>query len=54
MICIMTYGDADKMPLFYDRHSDEMIDRLKNAGLGFYVRESETMHKLGLFALHLS
>ena len=52
MICIMTYGDAYKMPLFCDRHSDEMIDRLRNAGLGFYVRESETVHKLGLFALH--
>ena len=36
------------MPLFCGRHSDEMIDRLKSAGLGFYVRESETTHKLGL------
>ena len=29
------------------RHSERMIEKLKGAGLGFYVRENETTHKLG-------
>ena len=30
------------------RHSDEMIERLEKAGLGFYVRASETHQRLGI------
>ena len=31
------------------RHSKEMIQRLENAGLGFYVKSTKTLHKLGNF-----
>ena len=31
-----------------NRHSDEMIQRLEKAGLGFYVRASETKQRLGV------
>ena len=30
------------------RHSKEMIQRLENAGLGFYVKATKTVHKLGM------
>ena len=31
-----------------------MIQRLENAGLGFYVKSTKTIHKLGKFAfMHL-
>ena len=30
------------------RHSEDMIKKLENAGLGFYVRETETHQKLGI------
>ena len=33
--------------LLYNRHSKEMIQRLENAGLGFYVKSTKTIHKLG-------
>ena len=29
------------------RHSKEMIQRLENAGLGFYVKSTKTVHKIG-------
>ena len=29
------------------RHTDEMIKRLESAGLGYYVKGSETRQKLG-------
>ena len=29
------------------RHSERMIEKLRSAGLGFYVRETETQQKLG-------
>ena len=29
------------------RHSEEMIEKLESAGLGFYVRATETQQKLG-------
>ena len=29
------------------RHSNEMIERLENAGLGFYVKSTKTVHRLG-------
>ena len=31
------------------RHSEDMIRKLENAGLGFYVRETETHQKLGKY-----
>lgn len=30
------------------RHSDDMIERLEKAGLGFYVRATETQQRLGI------
>ena len=30
------------------RHSEQMIKKLHSAGLGFYVRESDTQQKLGM------
>ena len=33
-------------PLIF-RHSEDMIKKLENAGLGFYVRETDTTQKLG-------
>ena len=33
--------------LLSHRHSDEMIEKLESAGLGFYVRATETQQKLG-------
>ena len=30
------------------RHSKKMIERLENAGLGFFVRATETQQKLGI------
>ena len=29
------------------RHSEDMIKKLESAGLGFYVRETDTHQKLG-------
>ena len=29
------------------RHKDEMIARLENAGLGFFVKDTESQQKLG-------
>ena len=34
------------------RHTDEMIDKLESAGLGFYVKATETQQKLGRWSLH--
>ena len=31
------------------RHSEEMIKKLESAGLGFYVRATETQQKLGIY-----
>lgn len=33
----------------YHRHSEKMIKRLETAGLGFYVRATETQQKLGTY-----
>lgn len=33
------------------RHNDDMIQRLELAGLGFYVKASETEQKLGIYVL---
>ena len=30
------------------RHSDEMIEKLESAGLGFYVKATKTNQKLGI------
>jgi hypothetical protein len=38
------------MSLF--RHSEDMIKKLENAGLGFYMKETETHQKLGRFCLY--
>eukprot|EP00731_Ephydatia_muelleri_P007093 Em0003g1341a len=35
----------------YRRHSDEMIAKLESAGLGFYVRTSQTQERLGKIPL---
>ena len=35
------------------RHSEDMIKKLENAGLGFYVRETETHQKLGTLSICL-
>ena len=32
---------------FFYRHSKEMIEKLENSGLGFYVRDTDTHQKLG-------
>jgi phage replication-related protein YjqB (UPF0714/DUF867 family) len=31
----------------YKRHSDDMIEKLENAGLGFYVHAEQTKERLG-------
>lgn len=31
-----------------NRHSEEMIEKLEKAGLGFYVRANETQQRLGM------
>ena len=36
------------------RHSEEMIKKLESAGLGFYVRATETQQKLGKCAVDTS
>ena len=40
---LMVYGI-----ICYYRHTEEMIKKLRSAGLGFYVRETDTQQKLGL------
>ena len=30
------------------RHTDDMIKKLESAGLGFYVKATETQQKLGI------
>jgi hypothetical protein len=35
----------------YRRHTEEMIKKLRSAGLGFYVRETDTQQKLGKIPL---
>ena len=37
--------------MYLFRHSEDMIKKLENAGLGFYVKETETHQKLGRFCL---
>ena len=32
---------------FWPRHSPEMIEKLENAGLGYYVHSVDTKQKLG-------
>ena len=32
----------------HDRHTNEMICKLESAGLGFFVKASETKQKLGM------
>lgn len=32
-----------------DRHSEEMIEKLESAGLGFYVKAADTSQKLGTY-----
>ena len=36
------------------RHSEDMIEKLESAGLGFYVRATETQQKLGTDIVHMS
>ncbi len=43
----MHTSGIDYKDALYIRHSDDMIDKLKSAGLGFFVRESESQQKLG-------
>ena len=33
--------------VIFDRHSNEMIKKLREAGLGFYVEASKTKQRLG-------
>ena len=33
--------------LFYFRHPESTIQKLQNAGLGYFVGRNETKHKLG-------
>ena len=33
---------------YLHRHTAEMIEKLRSAGLGFYVRESDTQQRLGM------
>ena len=33
--------------IIYRRHTDKMIGKLESAGLGFYVKATETQQKLG-------
>ena len=33
--------------ILYYRHTDKMIKKLESAGLGFYVKATETQQKLG-------
>ena len=35
------------------RHTEEMIEKLESAGLGFYVKATETQQKLGSFQIRL-
>ena len=35
----------------YYRHTEEMIEKLESAGLGFYVKATETQQKLGSFQI---
>ena len=37
--------------VIFIRHSENMITKLRSAGLGFYVKESETLQRLGKNAL---
>ena len=37
----------EKSAVLLYRHSEEMIMKLESAGLGFYVRATETHEKLG-------
>ena len=37
--------------IYRNRHSKEMIQHLENAGLGFYVKSTKTVHKLGNHSL---
>jgi len=31
------------------RHTDEMIEKLETAGLGYYVKADSTQHKFGMY-----
>ena len=35
--------------LTINRHSKSMIEKLRSAGLGFYVKEADTKEKLGTY-----
>ena len=43
----MMYSYKPVHLVFVYRHSKEMIQCLENAGLGFYVKSTKTVHKLG-------
>ena len=38
---------------FQHRHTDEMISKLESAGLGFFVKATETQQKLGAYTMIL-
>ena len=40
--------------LFSFRHTDEMIEKLKTAGLGYYVKDDSTQQKFGMQLCKLS
>ena len=40
--------------MFIYRHNEDMIKRLESAGLGFFIKASETQQKLGIAILSLN
>ena len=45
----MDYGVIYILVYLYYRHTEEMIEKLESAGLGFYVKATETQQTLGSF-----
>ena len=51
--CIFLHGNCTIKyhPGFLSRHTNEMIEKLHSAGLGFYVRDAEIQQKFGGFTI---
>ena len=43
----MSFCNISVVPFIFCRHSDELIERLENAGLGYHVDADKTVDKLG-------
>ena len=53
LFVLYVYGMIYILVYVHYRHTEEMIEKLESAGLGFYVKATETQQKLGSFQIRM-